>query len=73
MTENVSPWGARVVVDAPARPDALLFLKSPTHKFQTSVRVVYCKPLSGGQFGVGLQLQGPSVNWTIPNLTDSAA
>jgi len=72
VTENVSPWGARVVVNVPTKPDALLLLKSPTHSFQTSVRVVYCEPLSGGQFGAGLQLQGPSVDWT-QNLTDRVA
>lgn len=64
VTENVSPWGARVLVNKPIEPDALLLLKSFTPRFRTSVRVVYCEPLSGGQFGLGLQLEGPSVNWT---------
>jgi hypothetical protein len=64
VTENVSPRGARVLVKTPIEPDALLLLKSPTPRFRTSVRVVYCEPLSGGQFGLGLQLEEVSVNWT---------
>lgn len=64
VTENVSPRGARVLVKTPIEPDALLLLKSPTPRFRTSVRVVYCEPLSGGQFGLGLEVDGPSVNWT---------
>lgn len=72
VTENVSPQGARVLVKAPLEPDVLLQLISPAPRFRTSVRVVYCESLSNGQFGVGLQLQGPSVNW-IENITDVAA
>lgn len=64
VTENVSPRGARVLVKTPIAPDALLLLKSPTPKFRTSVRVVYCELLSGGQFGLGLEIEGVSVNWT---------
>lgn len=63
ITENVSPEGARVLVRAPKQPDTALFLHSLTHGFRTSVRVVYCEPLSGGEFGVGLQLRGASVKW----------
>ena len=63
VTQNVSPRGARVLVKTPIEPDALLLLKSPTPRFRTSVRVVYCELLSGGQFGLGLQVEGPSVNW----------
>jgi hypothetical protein len=64
VTENVSPRGARVLVKTPIEPDALLLLKSPAPRFRTSVRVVYCEPLSGGQFGLGLELEEVSVNWT---------
>lgn len=70
-TENVSSRGVRVVLKARREPDGprllqpgrLLFLKSPQHKIRTSVRVVYCQTLSNGQLGVGLQVQGASVNW----------
>jgi PilZ domain len=71
VTENVSPRGARVVVNTPIEPDALLLLRSPTPGFRTSVRVVYCERLSGGQFGLGLQLEGPTVNWS-GGTTDAA-
>jgi hypothetical protein len=64
VTENVSPRGARVLVKTPMESDALLLLKSPTSRFRTSVRVVYCELLPGGQFGLGLQVEGPSINWT---------
>jgi hypothetical protein len=63
MTENVSAQGARAVVKAAKQPGTLLSLYSPRHRFQTFVRVVYCERLRGGQFGVGLELEGPSVNW----------
>jgi hypothetical protein len=63
VTENVSPQGTRVLVKTPKEPATLLFLHSPTHPFRASARVVYCQPLPGGQFGVGLELQGPAVNW----------
>jgi hypothetical protein len=63
VTENVSPLGTRVLVKTPKEAETLLFLNSPTLRFRTSVRVVYCQPLPGGQFGVGLELQGPAVNW----------
>jgi hypothetical protein len=62
VTENVSPQGARVLVKTPMQPETLLFLISLEHNFRTSVRVIYCEPLSSEQFGVGLQLQEPSVN-----------
>jgi hypothetical protein len=64
VTENVSPRGARVLVKTPIEPDAILLLKSLAPSFRTSVRVVYCERISGGQFGLGLELEGPSVNWS---------
>jgi PilZ domain len=64
VTENVSPRGVRVLVKTPIEPNALLLLRSPAPRFRTSVRVVYCEPISGGQFGLGLELEGPSVNWS---------
>jgi hypothetical protein len=64
VTENVSPRGARVLVTTPIEPNVLLLLRSPTPRFRTSVRVVYCERISGGQFGLGLELEGPSVNWS---------
>ena len=71
VTENVSPLGVRVVVKTPKEPDTLMFLKSPP-RFRVSARVVYCQPLPGGEFGVGLQVQGPSLNWP-ENVTNTAA
>jgi hypothetical protein len=71
VTENVSPSGARVVLEAPKQPDTLLLLKAFTRRFRVSARVVYCQPLAGGKFGVGLELQGHSVNWTN-NVSDHA-
>jgi hypothetical protein len=64
VTENVSPLGVRVLVKTPKQPDTVMLVKSPAPKFRASVRVVYCEPLPSGEFGVGLQLHGPSLNWT---------
>jgi len=72
MTENVSPQGARVVVKTHLEPDALLLLKSLKPKFRMSVRVVYCESLSGGRFGIGLQLRGAVVNWTEDSMDIAA-
>ena len=63
VTENVSPLGVRVLVKTPKERDTMMLVRSPAPKFRASVRVVYCEPLPGGEFGVGLQLQGPSLNW----------
>lgn len=63
VTENVSPLGARVLVKTPKEPDTLMLVKSPAPRFRVSARVVYCEPLPSGEFGVGLQLQGQSLNW----------
>ena len=63
VTENVSPLGVRVLVKTPKQPDTLMLLKSPAPQIRASARVVYCEPLPGGEFGVGLQLQGASLNW----------
>jgi PilZ domain len=63
MTENVSPWGARVIVGSPREPNELLLLNTPAPGIRVSARVIYCEPLSGAKFVVGLQLQGTSVNW----------
>jgi hypothetical protein len=63
VTENMSPWGVRVVVKTPKEPDTLMLVRSPAPKFRASGRVVYCEPLPGGEFGIGLQLQGPPLSW----------
>ena len=62
LTENVSPSGARILVKTRKQPDTLMLVKSPT-PIRASGRVVYCEPLPNGEFAVGLQLQGPSLNW----------
>lgn len=72
VTENVSPLGVRVLVKTPQKPDTLMLVKSPAPRFRASVRVVYCEPLPSGEFGVGLQLQGPNLDW-LATVTGEAA
>lgn len=73
VTENVSRLGARVLVRAPKKPNAILFLDSPVNSFRTLARVVYCEPLSDGQFGIGLQLKEPTVEWGDKGLSRAAS
>ena len=63
VTENVSRLGVRVLLRAPKEPNTVLLLNCPANNLRTSARVVYCEALSDGQFGVGLQLKEPAVDW----------
>jgi hypothetical protein len=49
-----------------------LMVSSLAGDMQTLARVVYCQRLPEGSFGVGLQFQGVSVNWSR-NLFASAS
>ncbi|HKS80437.1 MAG TPA: PilZ domain-containing protein [Candidatus Acidoferrales bacterium] len=64
VTENVSPGGLRVLAKMPVEPGCLLAIDSPTHRFHTSVRVVYCQRIGKNEYVLGMELQGLNVNWT---------
>ncbi len=63
-TENVSPFGARVVTRHKWRPDEQLLVSSPQGDFSSSARVVYCEQVRDEQCVIGLRLQSPFNAWS---------
>ena len=53
-TENVSAHGARIVTSQAHLPSDRLFVASRGAARGSEGRVVYCQPLAGGRFGLGL-------------------
>jgi PilZ domain len=66
VTENVSPRGARVVTNKPWKPNDRLNLRSLLGNFRSRARVVYCVPVDGEKFAIGLQLFATAGNWKSP-------
>jgi hypothetical protein len=63
LTENVSTHGARVVSTIPWKLNARLNLWALPGDFRARARVVYCEPLGGKSFAIGLQLLAASGQW----------
>ena len=63
LTENVCSLGIRVVTKRPWQPGETVQVTSPARDLRTPARVVYCRPLRGEQFAVGLQFQGSRIHW----------
>lgn len=63
-TENASALGIRVLAQHARAPNERLMIRSLEGELRATVRVVYCQRLPDGRFGVGLQFQGPPVNWS---------
>jgi PilZ domain len=66
VTENVSPRGARVLTNKPWKPNDRLNVRSLLGNFRSRARVVYCIPVDGEQFAIGLQLFAAAGNWRSP-------
>lgn len=64
-TENVSPLGVRVVTQRPLECDQRFIIHSLAGAQKTIGRVVYCQRLKDGQFAVGMQFLGKTVNWPV--------
>jgi hypothetical protein len=63
LTENVSTHGARVVSNNPWKLNERLNLWALPGHFRARARVVYCEPLDGNSFAIGLQLLAASGGW----------
>ena len=63
ITENVSTHGARVVSSNPWKLNERLNLWALPGDFRARARVVYCEPLGGHSFAIGLQLLAISGGW----------
>jgi len=69
FTENVSTQGLRVLTDWPWPRDTQLIVRSSENELLERARVVYCQPLSGNLFAMGLEF----LTWTGEWIMRSAA
>src|SRR6267378_4891337 len=56
LTENVSPHGARVLLDREWRPGQQVMVISPKEGVRARGQIVYCEVLAESRFAVGLEL-----------------
>ena len=63
VTVNVSPHGARVVTKRRWRVEEQPWLASLTSYFRRQGCVVYCQPLTNGDFCVGLKFRASFIDW----------
>lgn len=67
ITENVSDRGARVVTKQPWKPNDRLHLRSLSGNLKSRARVVYCVPVPGDQYAIGLQFFAAAGSWRSPS------
>jgi hypothetical protein len=63
-TENVCSIGARVLSQAAKALNERLLVRFLAGDLRSLARVVYCQRLPDGRFGIGLQFQGGSADWS---------
>jgi len=63
MTVNVSSQGARVVTRRRWHPKEQPRLASASGEFRAQAKVVYCEPLPGGHFCIGLKFISAIIDW----------
>jgi hypothetical protein len=56
LTENVSPHGARVLMERELRPGQQVIVISPKEGIWARGQIVYCQLLAERRFAVGLEL-----------------
>ena len=66
MTQNVSPFGLRVLVGNQWSQYEPVEVESPPGVFRSRAWIVYCQSAQDGEFAVGLRLLTPQPSWT-PN------
>jgi PilZ domain len=66
ITENISNRGARVVTSRPWKPNDRLNVRSLLGNFRSRARVVYCEPIGGDLYAIGLQLFAAAGTWRAP-------
>lgn len=66
VTENVSARGARVVTSRPWKTNDRLNVRSLLGNFRSRARVVYCEPIGGDLYAIGLQLFASAGSWRAP-------
>ena len=63
ITVNVSPHGARVLTRRRWQPEQQPQLASNSGELRARAKIVYCEPLTDGQFCVGLQFLSAIMDW----------
>jgi hypothetical protein len=64
MTVNVSPRGARVLTRRRWQPEEQTRLASSSGELGMRAKIVYCEPLTNGDFCIGLQFPSTIMDWT---------
>ena len=67
VTENISARGARVLTSKPWKRDDRLNVRSLLGNFKSRARVVYCEPIGGDLYAIGLQLFATAGSWRVPH------
>ena len=67
LTENVSPHGARVLMEREWRPGQQVIVISPKEGVWARGQIVYCQVLAERRFAVGLELSVRVESWTKSN------
>ena len=65
LTENVSTSGARVKTTRQWAPKEQLLIGSSSVRVMSLARVVYCEPLEGGCFAIGVEFLEPTGQWVV--------
>ena len=63
LTENVSPHGARVLMEREWRPGQQVVVISPKEGVRARGQIVYCELLAECKFAVGLELSVRVESW----------
>jgi PilZ domain len=66
VTDNVSAHGARVLTGKALRSNQRLNIRSMLGSYRSRARVVYCVPVAGGMYAIGLQLYASAGDWISP-------
>ena len=64
-TENISPHGLRVLTEWPWPRDTQLIVQSSENELWERARVVYCQPLPGSLFALGLEFLTRTPEWIM--------
>jgi hypothetical protein len=67
ITENVSLFGARILVDNRWEAGERVVVESPEGADPFPAWVVYCQALKNGQTAIGVNLTKARPNWMSPN------
>ena len=66
LTENVSPRGARLLMDREWRPGQRVRVIFPKQGVWARGQIVYCQVLAESRFAVGLELSARLESWARP-------